>query len=132
MTTTPGPARPYTHTATVHAVQLTEDADWPAIATWCGGEIENIGSDQVIRDIGPAGISAYEGWWIIGGVTGQFFAVDEDDFAELYAPAIVGETVTGPAVEMVSHRAACRQIRDFASWCDCNALAAADPPDGGM
>jgi hypothetical protein len=32
----------YRQRATVQAVQLTDDADWEAIAAWCGGELHTV------------------------------------------------------------------------------------------
>ena len=78
----------------VHAVRLTEDADWDAIATWCGGEhhVERDISDEYVSylmvpgpdDTGPA--IASHGDWIIRGVTGLFFVKLPDEFAATYTP----------------------------------------------
>ena len=80
----------------VRAAQLTEDADWDAIATWCGGEhhVERDISDEYVSylmvpgadDAGPA--IASHGDWIIRGVTGLFFVKLPDEFAAIYRTAV--------------------------------------------
>jgi hypothetical protein len=80
----------------VQAVQLTEDADWEAIARWCGGELVN-------HEVGDSGeretvlylnkhddkvdrCAAWENSWIIKGVTGHFFTREHDEFIANYQP----------------------------------------------
>ena len=86
----------------VEAVQLTDDADWEAIADWCGGCLEN-------HELGDSGeyetmlsISTLEGImlgllsdWIIKGVKGEFYPCKADIFEATYEPVAGQEgTVT--------------------------------------
>lgn len=82
----------YTTTATVRAVQLTPDADWEAIATWCRGTLigrmtchDDANGMEIV--IPGGGLAAELGDWIIQGVTGYFFLRHPDVFAATYTPA---------------------------------------------
>lgn len=76
---------------TVRAVQLTADADWPAIAAWCGGWLVNPtavpGDLQLGLVVGslshPVGRL---GDWVVRGIFGQFFIRTAARFAADYAP----------------------------------------------
>jgi hypothetical protein len=99
---TEGPNQPgeyYTPAAQplLRAVQLTDDADWEAIAAWCAGEIL---THELIDPTKPAegGIwvteiaipgtgEAWVGDWIIRGTTGSFFIRKPHEFAEAYVRA---------------------------------------------
>lgn len=82
---------------TITAWQLTDadDADWEAIAEWCGGRLENTtfgvpgaDPDTVLRiDTLEGVMTALAGDWIICGVKGEFYPCREDIFAETYEQA---------------------------------------------
>lgn len=79
--------RTYTTTSPilVKAVQLTEGADWDAIAAWCGGQVDVPDvhrSALVIPGIATAVLDD----WVIRGVTGSFFVRSPEEFAATYTP----------------------------------------------
>lgn len=75
----------------VKAVQLTEEADWEAIATWCGGAVhtERDSTDEYfsVLFMPPNADTAITDDWIIQGVTGKFFHRSPEEFAATYTPA---------------------------------------------
>ncbi len=74
----------------IEAIQLTDEADWHAIAAWCGGSVE------LARDH----TDEYESWiciptlegdmrasagdWIIRGVADEFYPCKPDIFTRTY------------------------------------------------
>lgn len=79
---------------TIEAVQLTDDADWEAIATWCGGRVAAYrdASDEYYT---PLVIPTLEGEmhadvgdWIIRGIQGEHYPCKPDIFAATYEPAV--------------------------------------------
>jgi hypothetical protein len=75
----------------VRAAQLTEDADWEAIAAWCGGRIRTFptgGRELTLPNDNDdsGGWPAGQGDWIIRGITGRFFWRDAEAFGAYYAP----------------------------------------------
>jgi hypothetical protein len=80
-----------TKPAEVEAVQLTEDADWEAIAEWCGGRVENRSTAPgmepetvlvIPTDTGEA--TATEGYWVICGTQGEYYPCLESVFERKY------------------------------------------------
>jgi hypothetical protein len=77
----------------IDAVQLTDDADWQAIAKWCGGTLhsERDPSDEYDSWLTISTLEgkmhAYEGDWIIRGVNGEFYPCKPDIFTKTYEPA---------------------------------------------
>ena len=79
----------------IEAQQLTDGADWDAIAVWCGGFLHNTtfgvpGADpttllkiKTLEGVMEAG----EGDWIIRGVKGEFYPCKPDIFEATYEPA---------------------------------------------
>lgn len=67
---------------TVRAVQLTEDADWEAIAAWCGGRLINHrGPDDEYTTelrLEPSGLGAFQGDWIVRNGYGGVHIVSGD------------------------------------------------------
>jgi hypothetical protein len=82
------PARPYRRRPLqVEAVQLTADADWEAIAQWCGGKHEVLtiegGPYRIIRFQGPDGMRATVGqgeWLVHSGAI--FYKLSEQGFQD--------------------------------------------------
>lgn len=78
----------------VVAHQLTEDADWDAIAVWCNGRLVNreradsgdYDTWLLIDTLGGT-IEAQEGDWIICGVACEFYPCTPDIFEATYDPA---------------------------------------------
>lgn len=74
----------------IEAIQLTHDADWNAIAYWCGatphrherGDLK----DQLAIPTLEGVIWASVGDWIVQGVKGEFYPVKPHIFAETYEP----------------------------------------------
>lgn len=97
----PAGVRTYTTTSPilVKAVQLTEDADWEAIATWCGGELVSLGIRPDGKHIygiavpqsgdGDGAVLARWNDWVVQGVTGSFVVRSPEEFAATYTPAEV-------------------------------------------
>ena len=87
-----GPRRYRKRSVEIEAWQLTEDADWEAVAAWCGGVI------RVGRDITDEAYSwlviptlegdmrGNEGDFIIRGVRGEFYPCKPDIFAVTHEP----------------------------------------------
>lgn len=76
----------------VEAVQLTADADWEAIAAWCGGEVSEDVDEGRIMSVGID--EACEGDWII--LVDEDFEVRWDsDVGNLYEPVPDLEGVVG-------------------------------------
>lgn len=78
---------------TIEAHQLTDDADWDEIATWCGGELVNHQdpSDEytttlVIHTL-EGDMRADEDDWIIKGVQGEFYPCKPEIFDATYEAA---------------------------------------------
>ena len=72
------------------AVQLTDDADWPEIARWCGGRLdgETLPSGDYSSWINVGGERAGEGAWITLGHDGVFrvrWSLDGPERADLVA-----------------------------------------------
>jgi hypothetical protein len=73
----------------VQAVQLTEAADWEAIAAWCGGRLlhhTDITDEKETVLVVPTlhgEVRAYEGQWVCKGPR-DCWPVDEETFAETY------------------------------------------------
>lgn len=73
----------------VDAVQLTDEADFVAIAEWCGGQlghgVYDGRFDTLIFLVTLEGTMAADpGDWIIRGVKGEFYACKPDIFAMTY------------------------------------------------
>lgn len=70
---TPDPAGTVHPVPGVRAVQLTDDADWEAIAAWCGGTVEQrrdatdeyYGWLEIPRADGYPPMEAFEGDWVV-------------------------------------------------------------------
>lgn len=76
--------------ARVQAVRLTDNADWEAIAEWCGGELINYAvgdsGEYETKLIVPGPEFAEHGNWVLRGTTGHFFVCDNSAFAAAYSP----------------------------------------------
>lgn len=75
----------------VEAVQLLDDGtqDWEEVAAWCGGQIVTYAiadSGEYDGHIAVPGqeMPAFEGDWIVKGVTGVFFIRDAAQFRDTY------------------------------------------------
>jgi hypothetical protein len=73
----------------VEAVQLTADANWYAIAGWCGGWVRATrGESRVLVVPTDTGWSeATEGYWIICGTQGEFYPCLDSVFRRKYVSA---------------------------------------------
>jgi hypothetical protein len=83
----------------IEARQLADDADWPAIAAWCGAtpHAHALGDlkDQLAIPTLEGVIWASVGDWIIRGIKGEFYPCRADIFAATYEPA--DDAPAGPA-----------------------------------
>ena len=83
----------------VEAVQLTEDADWEAIAAWCGGRLVNHtgapGAEPVtFLELPTRGEwDADLGNWVVKRGKGFFTSEEDEDFRAEYQPAIAFKDV---------------------------------------
>lgn len=77
----------------VRAVQLTGDADWEAIADWCGGQLvdreqgDSGEYETVLLIPSQSGMPLHDGRigdWVVLGVTGLFFACSSERFTSDY------------------------------------------------
>lgn len=82
--------------STIEAVQLTDAADWPAIACWCGGRVVDVvaasgfeGYRAIEFPTGSPGVFSRARMtdWIVFGANGLFYRLGDEDFAEAYEPA---------------------------------------------
>jgi hypothetical protein len=75
---------------TIEAVQLTDEADWDAIAAWCGGRIHQTQdpSDEYVTSLTIPTLEgtmwASENDWVIRGVKGEFYPCKPDIFEATY------------------------------------------------
>lgn len=76
----------------VEAVQLTADADWQAIAEWCGG---TPGSSRGERRLNVSGWLGAEDCWVVNRGDGEFEVYAPSFFAGAFQPVPVLEGVTG-------------------------------------
>lgn len=121
--------RTYTTTSPilVKAVQLTEDADWEAIAAWCGGELVSLGIKPdgkhvygiAVPQAGDGDSAVLARWndWIISGVTGSYFVRSPEEFAATYTP--------------VFNRPPTGWVHDDGAACDAGFLAPRPYPERG-
>jgi hypothetical protein len=89
------PARPYRRRPLqVESVQLTADADWEAIAQWCGGErfdgwapagggLHQHGGIHVPDERLGVRQQASMGDWVVKGPEG-FYTVDDEGFRDIF------------------------------------------------
>jgi hypothetical protein len=95
----------------IEARELTDDADWDALAAWCGAtpHAHTLGDtkDQIAIPTLEGVIWASVGDWIIRGVKGEFYPCKPDIFAETYEPA-----EPAPEPELTAEQ----QVRGVQAW----------------
>ncbi|MBX6749999.1 MAG: hypothetical protein IRY85_10090 [Micromonosporaceae bacterium] len=86
----------------IEAAQLTEDADWEAVAAWCGGRLANVeqadsGEYETTLVISTleGDMTACVGDWVIRGVKGEFYPCRDDIFRATYEPVTAQEMSDG-------------------------------------
>ena len=81
----------------VEAVRLTADADWEAIAKWCGGEVVPEVHDAEVRQDACIDVlndeSVYEGDWIIRFDADTFTSETRQRFPERFQPVTVSDDI---------------------------------------
>lgn len=89
----------------IQAWQLTEDADWEAIADWCGGRLLNVeqgdsGEYETYLEIDTleGTMRAGLGDWVLRGVQGEFYPCRADIFEASYESTPPPQHADEPAV----------------------------------